>query len=33
MDAIKQLTRAEKEYLIESGVDVDIHNPCLRFQK
>ena len=31
--AIKQLTRAEKEYLIESGVDVDIHDPCLRFQK
>ena len=31
--AIKQLTRAEKESLIESSVDEDIHDPCLRFQK
>lgn len=31
--AIKQLTRAEKEALIESGVDEDIHDPCLRFQR
>ena len=31
--AIKQLTRAEKEALIESSVDEDIHDPCLRFQK
>jgi predicted GIY-YIG superfamily endonuclease len=31
--AIKQLTRAEKEALIESCVDEDIHDPCLRFQK
>ena len=31
--AIKQLARAEKESLIESSVDEDIHEPCLRFQK
>ena len=31
--AIKQLTRAEKEALIESEADADIHDPCLRFQK
>ena len=31
--AIKQLTRAEKESLIKSSVDEDIHDPCLRFQK
>ena len=31
--AIKQLTRAEKEELIESGPDEDIHEPCLRFQR
>ena len=31
--AIKQLTRAEKESLIESSVDEDIHDPCLRFQR
>ena len=31
--AIKQLARAEKESLIESSVDEDIHDPCLRFQK
>ena len=31
--AIKQLTRAEKESLIESSIDEDIHDPCLRFQK
>ena len=31
--AIKQLARAEKESLIESSVDEDIHDPCLRFQR
>lgn len=31
--AIKQLTRTEKEALIESNHDEDIHDPCLRFQK
>ena len=31
--AIKRLTRAEKEKLIESDSDEDIHDPCLRFQK
>ncbi len=31
--AIKQLTRAEKETLIKSDVDEDIHDPCLRFQR
>ena len=32
-NAIKQLTRAEKETLIKSDVDEDIHDPCLRFQR
>ena len=31
--AIKQLTRAGKEALIESESDEDLHDPCLRFQK
>jgi putative endonuclease len=31
--AIKQLARTEKESLIESSVDEDIHDPCLRFQR
>ena len=31
--AIKQLTRAEKEALIESELDEDLYEPCLRFQK
>ena len=31
--AIKQLTRAEKEALIESESDEDLHDPCLRFQR
>ena len=31
--AIKQLTRAEKESLIECDSDEDIHDPCLRFQR
>ena len=31
--AIKQLSRAKKEKLIESDSDEDIHDPCLRFQK
>ena len=31
--AIKQLTRAEKETLIDNIFDEDIHDPCLRFQR
>ena len=31
--AIKQLSRVEKEALIESDTDEDIHEPCLRFQR
>ena len=31
--AIKQLTRAEKETLIDNNFDEDIHDPCLRFQR
>lgn len=31
--SMEQLTRAEKEALIESESDEGIHNPCLRFQK
>ena len=31
--AIKQLSRAEKEALIDNNYDEDIHDPCLRFQR
>ena len=31
--AIKQLTRAGKETLIESDSDEDVHDPCLKYQK
>lgn len=30
---IKQLTRAEKDALIENDTDEDTHEPCLRFQR
>lgn len=31
--AIKQLSRSEKEALIDNNYDEDIHKPCLRFQR
>lgn len=31
--AIKQLSRLEKEALIDNDYDEDIHKPCLRFQR
>ena len=31
--AIKQLTREQKEALLENGPDEDIHDPCLKSQK
>ena len=31
--AIKQLSRLEKEALIDNNYDEDIHKPCLRFQR